>query len=285
MTDVSEVEWHIVWDIFREFVLPHSGTLILNVVLFGVLGVVVSIIYAVILYKKGVFRRKPKYYNWSVKLYYPLLIGGIIFFFGQVGFVRGVYKIIDNEKDVVVTGIYNASLQAVFESEESKDAFVTALQGAARSTTDGSTILMERLKETTTHLHTGVSLVDKGKDKVAGYFLEKYKDDIFKAALYGAINYTKLKDYKTSDEPMSYEDFSKAMDLLLEIGYQDIEEAVKNELIAWISSVLKAQYRTFLIPIILFLILLMAFPLLEFLVYKKWVEPSYDAKVAAKVEV
>ena len=126
MTDVSEVEWHIVWDIFREFVLPHSGTLILNVVLFGVLGVVVSIIYAVILYKKGVFRRKPKYYNWSVKLYYPLLIGGIIFFFGQVGFVRGVYKIIDNEKDVVVTGIYNASLQAVFESEESKDAFVTA---------------------------------------------------------------------------------------------------------------------------------------------------------------
>lgn len=266
MTDVPELEWHIVWDILREFVLPHSGTLILNVVLFGVLGLIVSIVYAVILYKKGVFRRKPKYYKWSVKLYYPLLIGGIIFFFGQIGFVRGIYTILDNEKEVVVTGIYNASLHAIFESEESKDAFVTTLQGAARTATDGSTLLMERLKEATEHLHTGVSLVDQGKDNMVGYFLEKYKDDIFKAALYGAINYTKLKDYKSSDEPMSYEDFSKAMDLLLDIGYQDIEEAVKNELIAWISSVLKAQYRTFLIPIILFLILLMTFPLLDFLV-------------------
>lgn len=278
----KQMDWSLVWSIIKDIIIPYSGTLIFNTILFLFIGLILSIIYSIILSKKRVFKRRPKYYNWSVKLYIPMLIGMFLYVFGQIGFLRGVYKILNKEKESIVTSVYVKTLSLTFESEENKNAFIKEIQISAKDVKDSSSYLMKRLKKTTQNYNSGISIVDESKNKISIYLIEKYGNDIYKTGVYGMLNLAGAKAHININESMPYSEFSTAMDFLLSVEHRDIELAIKDKLIIWFTSLLDYQYHSMKKSFFILLLIIMSIPVIEFFIYKKWIEPNLIKKALKK---
>ncbi|WP_299683599.1 hypothetical protein [uncultured Dokdonia sp.] len=276
MENFDSIEWSVIWDIIKNIVLPQTGTLIFNTIIFLFLGLIISIFYVIILHKKKVLKRKQKYYNWATKLYIPVLIIGFLFLFGNIGFITGVYKVLDHESEAIISSVYNNILKLSFESEESKNEYISKLQQSAREVKDSSNALEEYLKITATEYNTGYSVIDDNKNKLANFLIGKYGDDIYKISVYGMLNAAGAKAHVNIDESLSYEEFSTGMDFLLDVGHKDIEQAIKDKLIAWFDSLLYNQYTSLVISQLAILLIIICLPLIDFFIYKKWIEPKYS---------
>ncbi len=268
----GKIDWKMIWNIIKDIVLPHTGTLIFNTIIFIFLGLIMAIIFVIILHKKKIFKRKPKYYNWAVKLYIPMLIVGFLFVFGHIGFITGVYKVLNKENEIIVSGIYNNVLKLAFESEKSKNEFVIKLQQRAIEVKDDSNALVGSLKLATAEYNTGYSVIDESKNKVANYLIAKYGDDIYKISVYGMLSVAGSSAHVNINESLSYEEFNTGMDLLLEVGYKDIEQGINDKLILWFDSFLYNQYKSLILFQLFLLLIIIGLPLLEFFIYKKWIE-------------
>ncbi|WP_298320484.1 hypothetical protein [uncultured Aquimarina sp.] len=273
----KNIDWDFIWSILRDIVLPNSGTLIFNIIIFLFLGFIIGIIYCIVLWRKGIFKRAPKYYNWAVKLYIPLLIVGILYVFGQWGFIRGIYKILDNEKTMIVKGIYNGSVQQIFESEDAKNKFVLSAQMLAIKAKSDSQDYAVFFKKHLKNYDTGSSFLNKTKNKLAKFIVNNYSDDLYKLTMYALIT-SAGKGHIDFSEALPYEEFNAAMDLLLEVGYQDIEKVVLEKLSQWFSMGIAAQYHGMVKSLLILLFLILIVPLLEYFIYKKWVAPKYIPK-------
>ena len=273
MDYITNIDWSLLWTITVNIIIPNLGKLLFSTILFSVIGLVLSIIYSIILYKKGVLKRKPKYYNWLVKLYLPLLLGAFLFVFGQIGIVRGTYTILENQKELIVEIIYAKTLSFAFESELSKKEFFEEIQFSATEVKDESGYLIDQFKDYSESRNTGYSLIDNGKDQISSLLIEKYGRDIYKVMLYGILNVAASKADVHITESISYSTFSYAIDVLQSIGYKDFELAIKEELIRWFDTILKTQYQSIMTSLLLLLLLFMCIPLIEFFIYKKWIEP------------
>lgn len=282
MENFDKIEWSVIWSVIKDTVLPHTWILISNTVVFLFLGFIISIIYIIILNKKKVLKRKPKYYNWVVKLYIPTLIIGFLFVFGYTGFITGVYKVLNKENETIVSSVYNNVLKLSFESEKSKNEFIVKLQKSAIEVKDGSNALAESLKTTTTEYNTGYSVIDENKNKIAAFLIDRYGDDIYKISVYGMLNAAGAKASVNINESLSYEEFSAGMDFLLEVGYKDIEQGIKDKLMIWFESLLYGQYKSLVLSQLILLLIIVSLPIIEFLIYKKWVEPKYSNQFIEK---
>ncbi|TXN34743.1 hypothetical protein FVB32_09065 [Flagellimonas hymeniacidonis] len=271
MDDIGKIEWGLIWEITKDTILPHMGTLVLNTILFVIVGFLLSIIFVILLSKKRVFKRIPKYYNWAVKLYIPILIGVCLYVFGQIGFLRGVYVVLNKEKSRIVTSIYEQTLGLAFESEQSKSEFLKWMQIAAKDATKGSNWFAESMKNKLLDPDSGISPIDKSNNKTTTYLVEKYQKDIYKICVYGLLSHHKTGDYAIM-ESISYEEFSTAIDFLLDIGHNDIELAIKDRLTIWFVSLLDYQYQSMIKSLLILLLGIMGLPLVEFFIYKKWIE-------------
>lgn len=280
LDETVNMDWNLVWGIIKDVVLPHSGTLIFNVILFLFIGLLLSTSYSVILSKKKVLKRAPKYYNWAVKLYIPIIIAVFLYFFGQIGFIRGIYKILDNEKESIVTSVYEKTLSYAFESEESKNNFLEYIQESAKKAKDGSVDLVAVIQKETQNYNSGISIIDEGKDKISNYLIDKYGNDIYTIGLYGMMNLASVgasaANIKTGidQEIPSYSEFSTAVDFLLDVGYRDIELAIKDHLIKWFTTLLDSQYASMIKIHLIILLFVIILPLIEFYIYKKWILPT-----------
>ena len=230
----------------------------------------------VVLKKKKVLKRKPKYYNWAVKLYIPITIVGFLFVFGHIGFITGVYKILKNENEAIISDVFDNALKLYFESEESKNKLITELQQLAKETKDGSKVLIEFIKVETKEYNTGYSVIDRSKNKLASFILDKYGDDAYKICLYAMLNKAAGKAHINIDESLPYKNFSTGMDFLLEVGYKDIEKEIKNKLKVWLDSLLYSQYKSLILFQLILLFVIMSLPLIDFFINKKWIEPKYS---------
>ncbi|WP_299249098.1 hypothetical protein [uncultured Aquimarina sp.] len=273
----KNIDWDFIWSILRDIILPNSGTMIFNIIIFLFLGFIIAIIYCIVLWRKGIFKRAPKYYNWAVKLYIPLLIIGILYVFGQWGFIRGIYKILDNEKTMIVKGIYNVSVQQIFESEDAKNKFVLSAQMLAIKAKSDSQDYAVFFKKHLKNYDTGSSFLNKTKNKLAKFIVNNYSDDLYKLTMYALI-ISAGKGHIDFSEALPYEEFNAAMDLLLEVGYQDIEKVVLEKLSQWFSMGITAQYHGMVKSLLILLFLILIVPLLEYFIYKKWIAPKYILK-------
>lgn len=276
MEDFDRIEWSMIWNIIKNIVLPHTGTLIFYTIIFLFLGLIISIFYVIILHKKKVLKRKPKYYNWITKLYIPVLIIGFLFFFGNIGFITGIYKVLDKENETIISSVYNNILKLSFESEKSKNEYILKLQQTAREVIDSSNALEEYLKITATEYNTGYSVIDDSKNKLANFLIDKYGDDIYKISVYGMLNAAGARAHVNINESLSYEEFSTGMDFLLDVGHKDIEQAIKDKLIVWYDSLLYNQYKSVVLSQLVLLLIIISLPLIDFFIYKKWIEPKYS---------
>lgn len=273
----KNIDWNFIWSIIRDIVIPNSGTLIFNFILFLFLGFIITIMYCIFLWRKGILKRTPRYYNWVVKLYIPLLLIGILYIFGQWGFLRGIYKILDNEKAVIVQEVYEGSMSQVFESEEAKNKFILSLQGLAIKAKSGSQDYAVIFENYLKNHNTGNSVVNKTKNKLAKYIVNHYSDDLYKLTVYAFIT-SAGRGHIDFSEALPYEEFSTVMDLLLEIGYKDIEKVVIDKLNEWFALVISSQYNAMVKSLLILLFLILIIPLLEYFIYKKWIAPKYVPK-------
>ncbi len=276
MENFNKIEWNVIWNIIKDIILPHIGTLIFNIIIFILLGFIIAIFYSIILHKKKILKRKPKYYNWAVKLYIPMLVVGFIFIFGHIGFITGIYKILDKENKAIVSGIYNNVLKQSFESEKSKNEFIHKLQQSAIEVKDGSYALVASLKIITTEYNTGYSVIDNNKNKVVTFLIDKYGDDIYKTSVYAMLNVAGASAHVNIKESLSFNEFSAGMDFLLKVGFKDIKQGIIDKLMIWYDSVLYNQYKSLVLSQLILLLIIISLPLIEFFIYKRWVAPKYS---------
>ncbi|WP_165748044.1 hypothetical protein [Cellulophaga sp. Z1A5H] len=286
MEYLEKVDWPFIWSIVRDTVIPHSGTLIFNTLLFLFLGFAISLTYSIVIAKKKLLKRKPKYYNWAVKLYIPIIILSFLYIFGQIGLIRGIYKCLEKEKTNIVSGIYTNTLGFAFETEEAKNNFIGEIQATAIDTKDRSDEFIFQLRKESKNHNSGYSLIDSGKNKIADYLITKYGTDIYKAGVYAMLNFAIAQAAHTNmDEVITYGDFSAAMDFLMSVGHKDIEQVVLEKLNDWFTSLLDNQYSAIIKPLYMLALLVLLFPITEFFIYKKWVEPKLLEKELAAAEV
>ncbi|ADV50124.1 hypothetical protein Celal_2845 [Cellulophaga algicola DSM 14237] len=285
MEYLEKVDWPFIWSIVRDTVIPHSGTLIFNTLLFLFLGFAISLTYSIVIAKKKLLKRKPKYYNWAVKLYIPIIILSFLYIFGQIGLIRGIYKCLEKEKTNIVSGIYTNTLGFAFETEEAKNNFIGEIQATAIDTKDRSDEFIFQLRKESKNHNSGYSLIDSGKNKIADYLITKYGTDIYKAGVYAMLNFAIAHAAHTNmDEVITYGDFSAAMDFLMSVGHKDIEQVVLEKLNDWFTSLLDNQYSAIIKPLYMLALLVLLFPITEFFIYKKWVEPKLLEKELAAAE-
>ncbi|QCE40056.1 hypothetical protein [Psychroserpens sp. NJDZ02] len=282
MEHFDTIEWSVIWSIIKDIVMPHTWILTSQTLIFLFFGFILSIFYIIILNKKKVLTRNPKYYNWAVKVYIPTLIVGFLFVFGYTGFITGVYKVMNKEKETIVSSVYNHVLKLSFESENSKNEFIVNLQISAIVVKGGSKVLLASLKKTTSEYNSGYSIIDDNKNKLANYLIDKYADDIYKIVIYGMLDATGAKANINIEEELTYDDFSTGMDLLLDLDYKDIEQGIKDKLLIWFDDLLYKQYKSLLYTQLILLLIIMSLPLIEFLIYKKWIEPKYPNQLIKK---
>jgi len=282
MEHFDTIEWSVIWSIIKDIVMPHTWILTSQTLIFLFFGFILSIFYIIILNKKKVLTRNPKYYNWAVKVYIPTLIVGFLFVFGYTGFITGVYKVMNKEKETIVSSVYNHVLKLSFESENSKNEFIVNLQISAIVVKGGSKVLLASLKKTTSEYNSGYSIIDDNKNKLANYLIDKYADDIYKIVIYGMLDAAGAKANINIDEELTYDDFSTGMDLLLDLDYKDIEQGIKDKLLIWFDDLLYKQYKSLLYTQLILLLIIMSLPLIEFFIYKKWIEPKYPNQLIKK---
>ncbi len=276
MKFLDTINWSEIWNIIKDVVIPHSGTLILNIILFLGIGFITSIIYILVLSKRRVLKREAKYYNWAVKLYIPILIIGFLYIFGQIGAIRGIYCIIQKEEKLIVSGISTSISKQFFESEESKNEFIKEIQQTAIEVKEGNDAFVGAIKSMASVNNTGYSLIDKSKNKISEYLIEKYGGDLYKITMYGIIN--AATPHADMSETLSYKEFNIAMDLLIHVGHKDIERSIADKLTVWFDHWLSSQYRSLVYSLLITLIIIMIIPLFEYGVYRFYIKPRYLEK-------
>ncbi len=271
MEYLKEIDWNALWYSVKDIVLPYIGTLLLYLLLFTLLGLILGILYNRLLRKKGILIRKPKYYSWAVKLYRPLMIIAFLYVFVQIGLIKGVFRILEKEKEPIVNGMYQTTLGTFLESDESKEKYLEILREAAKEAKEGSQDWIAKSKQKIAAYQSG-GLPEK-TSKIVHYFQERYGDAIYKATLYSMVT---IANFKTNNNyELKAQSFQNAMGHLNDSSAKEIETEVNKGLTTWYSSFMKRKCSVMVKGLLWVLIFMIGIPWLEYLIYKKWVLPKY----------
>ncbi|HEX2899404.1 MAG TPA: hypothetical protein VHS96_06765, partial [Bacteroidia bacterium] len=260
---------------------PESLTVILSVLLYGFLGILLTIILLVLASRYKVFRRIPKYYNWAVKLYIPLVVLGTMYFSLQIGLIRGFYKVLDHESAAMTEGIYHQTIDRMFASQSEKEAYFKDLKALLVEYSHSSEALAEQLKARILSSNVDIGLVDKAKNGVATWLIDTFKDEIFSAVVFGALSVAGEK--MGVNESLSWSESQKIMDILLESDAADLEVVIREKLTEMLGKLFYKQYASMRSSsILLWFLIVPLLPLLEFFIYKRWLERKLIARQTAK---
>lgn len=275
-----QISWSDIWDVFSEIILPESLTVIWSLVLYGALGILMTILLLVLGHRQRFFRRIPKYYNWAVKLYIPLVTIGTLYFALQWGLGRGIYKVLDHQTPTLTDGLYHAVVDPQFKSPAEKEEFLKEVKVLLVTYQHSSREFAEQLKAMILGNNTDVGIIDDAKNKLSTWLIDQYKDEIFSAVVFGALGMAGEKVGVNGE--ISWSEAGKALDILLQSDASHIETAIQQRLGETGQHLLGSQYKSFWHSTVLMWILIVLLgPILEFLIYKKWLEPRFKAKLEA----
>ncbi|MGB1295169.1 MAG: hypothetical protein ACPG6V_06780 [Flavobacteriales bacterium] len=280
MNNIKQSDFEFLWEITKYFIENHGGEMAFNVIVYPIIGLILAGLCVFFFYKKKIFSRAPKYYNWIVKLYIPCIFILFLYVFGQLGILRGIYKIVDGEKQNVTEGLYQNTLGRAFETNDSKTEFITMLLSYSDVVEIETQVFIEYLKAKTQEMNSGNSLIDQGKNVIANYIIDNHINEIYQAVFNVLIELVNENASVEVDEFVSYSDINSGLETLKTLDHQKIEISIKNKLTNWLGQLINAQYVSLRNAILMFLILGLLLPVLEFFVYKKWIEPDYKKKKA-----
>jgi hypothetical protein len=279
-----EVTWADFWGVCKDFLLPETATVVWSLVLYGVLGFVLAVVLLVLGQRFKVFTRSRKYYNWAVKLYIPLIIIGTLYFALQLGLFRGIWKVMDNEAEVMTEGVYTQTVDRLFVTPAEKDAFLAFCKLQLVTYEQSSEVFIDTLKAQIMDNNTGVGLLDEAKNKVSVWLIDTFKDEIFSAIVFGALS----KAAEKSGIPVeaSWSESAKMMEVLLRTDVAHLEVEIKRKITETLQKLFHSQYSSVRKStwIMWFLIVLFV-PLVEWAIYvfwlRKWLEKRKQASEQA----
>ncbi|MBL0016089.1 MAG: hypothetical protein IPP17_06510 [Bacteroidetes bacterium] len=274
-----KITWSDFWSVCRDIILPESWTVIWSVIVYGFLGILVTILILVLGSRYKVFTRIPKYYNWAVKLYIPLVILGTVYFALQIGFFRGIYKVMHNEAPVMTDGIYGLTVDQLFSTQAEKDAYLNDLKVLAATYSHSSSEFAEHLKADIVNKSVGVGVLDQAKNGAASWLIDTFKDDIFSAVVFGALSMAGEK--AGVSEGLSWSESSRVVDLLMQTQAAQLEVAIQKKLNETLESIFYKQYSKYRTASIgMWFLIVCLVPIIEFVIYKRYLEPKFLQKQA-----
>ncbi len=261
------------WKALAALTSDHLGSTMGSVFSAVLIGLLVSVVLIVAYWKLGIFRRPVnKWYNRGVKLYIPYLLIACLTIAAQCGFYRAVYKGLIGVNDAVAGALYQRAVGPALGSPAARQAFLTAVQSAARSGQNMGQVITGFIKEA---LHKKVAenggVTDRAAVAVADWFIDRYENDIASAVCYGiylkAGGHLKLH---SADQPMEYHEFKEGADYLLSLDLSKVELAVQGNLGALTHGLIESHYKGALKGALILGALLVLVPVLEWGIYT-WV--------------
>jgi hypothetical protein len=261
-----KMDWKALVSVTGDHLIGTTGS-VLSAVLVA-LGL--SILLLIVYWKLGVFKRPTnKWYNIGVKLYIPYLLVVCITIGAQFGFYRGVYRAVVAVNDAVVGELYHRAIGPVMGTEESRRAFLAAVQEKARGSVSMGQAITSSIKEVLhTRLDADASLSNRAVAGVADWFIDRYENDIATAVLYGL--YLKTGDYlhvHSAGKPLEYHEFKEGTDHLLQLDLTKVETAIQGNLGALTHGLLERQYNGMVKGLMLMGAMLTLLPLVEWGIY------------------
>ncbi|MBS7254675.1 cytochrome c oxidase subunit II [Flavobacterium branchiicola] len=269
---IDSINWSEVWEFSKQFILPNIGWFIFWIVLFIVLGIILGIVFNVFLYRKNFFERDKKYYNWIAKLWIPYFMIVILYFMTMIGLFYGTHSILRNENKNIAAQIYSNTFGTTFSSEKEKKDFLHAVQMLSNSSDDASKSMTKAFAVYIKQNNSGLSALDNFKNSSTSYLLQKYESDVYSACIYGFMKAVDDKADMKNVKNIDYAEFKSTLAKLDQIEPQKIELSLQSEMGRKLQSVQDFVFHEILKHELLFFLLFLLIPFVEFLIYIKFVK-------------
>jgi len=270
------IDWREVWGFSKHFILPNIGWLTFWAVLFVVSGLIISIVLNVYLYRKNIFTRDKKYYNWIAKLWIPYIILVCVYFPGMIGLFYGGHSILVKENKNMTTSLYAKTLGSTFSSEKDKKAFLLVVQELSNSSGNMSKSLTTAMNLYIKKNNTGMAAVDNFKNSSSAYLFQKYEADIYSATIYGLMKVVDDKADIASFKEINYSEFKVLLTKLDKIEPKKIEDSIQLEIGHKLESVLNYVYKDLIKHQLLLFVLFLMLPFIEYFIYLKFVKSKEE---------
>jgi len=276
------IDWMEVWEFSKQFILPNIGLFIFWTVLFVLLGLILSIVLNIVLYRKNFFDRDKKYYNWIVKLWIPYFVIVFLYFFSMIGLLYGGHSIMEKENKNIAAHIYSNTIGTAFSSEKEKKVFLSSLQTISNSSEGVSKSMAQALAIYIKQNNSGFASVDKLKNSSTSYLLKKFESDVYSACIYGFMKVVDDKADMQNVKNISYPQFKSLLKKLDQAEPQKIELSLQSEMGHKLQSVLDFVFKEILKNELLFFVFFLSLPFIECLIYSKFVKkPEADLNTAS----
>ncbi|MBF4518210.1 hypothetical protein IRZ71_17740 [Flavobacterium sp. ANB] len=269
---IDTINWQEVWEFSKHIILPNLGWFIFWTILFILLGLIISIVLNVYLYRKNFFTRDRTYYNWIAKLWIPYIIIVCIYFFGMLGLFYGGHSILSKENKSITANIYTKTVGSTFSSEKDKKAFLQTLQQLSNSSEDVSKSLTKTLGLYIEKNNTGLSSVDNFKNSSSTYLLKKYESEVYAATMYGFMKVIDDKADIASFKKIKYTELKSLLTKLDKIEPKRIEESIQLEMGHKLQAILDYIYKGIMKHELLFFVLFLIIPFIEYFIYWKFLK-------------
>lgn len=269
---IDSINWSEIWELSKQFILPNIGWFIFWIVLFIVLGFILGIVFNVFLYRKNIFFRDQKYYNWFAKLWIPYLMIVFLYFSAMIGLFYGAHSVLKSENKNITANIYAKTIGTTFSSEKEKKDFLHTLQELSHSSEDVSKSLTEALAIYIKQKNSGFAAVDNFKNSSTSYLLQKYESEVYSACVYGFMKVVDNKADMKNVKNIDYTTFKSLLQKLDQIEPQRIELSIQSEMGRKLESVLNYFFKEILKHELLFFLLFLIIPFIEYFIYLKFVK-------------
>jgi hypothetical protein len=260
MEKLNQVNWK---EIITEIVLPHLGTITLYIVLFCISGFILSIVYNLILWKKNIFIRQHKYYNWLVKLYIPALVFIFLYFSVQFAFIFGAKKIIKDEELIVVSELYEASVSQFLKTPQERKNFILKLQESSAGFKKLGNDISQGVNTYVSQNNSGYNIIDNSKNKLTGYVIKEYEANLYAAILFGLLKATGSTIGKEELKDLSYSEVNLLINKL---------NSLDPKLTEFVDKIISSQINGFAKTTLFIFLLIIFIPVLEYLIYSWWLK-------------
>jgi hypothetical protein len=272
---------HINWKLISDLVIENSVEAASTILKWESIGLAVSIFLIVLFWKRGFFKRPAnKYYNWSVKIYIPLLLVIGFVFFGKAGIIRFAHHYLTKQNQEAVNIIYDKTFGSLLGSADDPKSLIRYAEtiGKTVKTVDegmnslGSYVMMNS-KLDSNYVENTISAYmiqrmwkEKGRDIVIGGAYYLFMMVLEKAHLPGE-----------PEKNLTIEEFKYGIEKLKELDAHKAEAGLKQIIGGKTQSYIDSKMNTMFYLNLLFWLLLIFIPILEYFLYKKYFEQKIIA--------
>jgi|GEM_PF-1839129 len=269
---IDSINWSEIWEITKEYVLPNIGWFIFWIVLFVIIGLILGIVFNVFLYRKNIFFRDRKYYNWFAKLWIPYFMVVFLYFSSMIGLFYGVHSVLRSENKSITSNIYSRTIGSTFSSEKEKKEFLHSLQTLSKSSENVSKSMTQALAIYIKQNNSGYASVDNFKNSSTSYLLKKYESEVYSACVYGFMKVVDDKANMKNVKDIDYTQFKSLLQKLDQIEPQRIENSIQSEMGRKLQAILDYIFKEILKHELFFFFLFLLIPFVEYFIYLKFIK-------------